>query len=296
MTNVPIPDVRVGEPQVCGGVSVFPLFTEQFPHGILDYLLADEAMAVGTLTVQEVSEDGSVGELLAENVDGRPVLFVEGEEVCGGKQNRVLCNSILAAGTSRTKIPVACTEPGRWKYDSPQFRPGSCCPPSLRNVLKSRGNGRQLRVWATIRRQHRRLGIRSRTESMSDALETRGDAVEDLRRNLPYVEGASGIAVALGGRVVAIDIFDRAATCKAFWPRIAESLLLDAQEMPTTGCQASISDVAVKLHMMRNGGWQQIEPSIGSGESYRERSDDGTLATALVAGHTLVHLSVSMPT
>ena len=293
MTNVPIPDVRVGEPQTCGGVSVFPLFADQ--SSSLDYLLSDEAMTAGTLAVREVSEDGSVGELLAENLGDQPVLFVEGEEVRGGKQNRVLCNSILAAGTSRTRIPVACTEPGRWNYESRQFTGNSCCPPSLRYILKDGGNGRQLRVWATIRRQHRRLGIRSRTESMSDALETRRDAVEDLRRNLPYVEGASGIAIELGGRVVAIDIFDRAATCKAFWPRIAESLLLDAQEMPTTGCQAS-TDVAVKLYMLRNMRWQQVEPNIGSGETYRGRSDDDILATALVAGHTLVHLSVSMPT
>jgi hypothetical protein len=202
---------------------------------------------------------------------------------------------MLVAGRNRTRIPVACTEPGRWAYDARQFTSGSCCPPSLRHVLKLGGDGRQARVWETIRQRHLRLGIRSRTGNMSDAVDARQEAAEGLRRGLRCPKGASGIAIELGGRVVAIDIFDRAATCKAFWPRIAESLLLDAQEMPTTGCQAS-TDVAVKLYMLRNMRWQQVEPNIGSGESYRGRSDDDILATALVAGHTLVHLSVSMPT
>ena len=43
--NLPIPEVRAGEPMPCGGLAVFPLFAE---HVIaLDYLLSHEAMAVG---------------------------------------------------------------------------------------------------------------------------------------------------------------------------------------------------------------------------------------------------------
>jgi hypothetical protein len=288
---VEIPDVRIGEPQVCGGVTVFPLFAER--SSSLDYLLADEAMAAGTLVVREVSEEGSVGDLLAENGGDQPVLFVEGEEVRGGKQNRALCNSILAAGTSRTKIPVACTEPGRWNYESRQFTGNSCCPPSLRHVLKDGGNGCQLRVWATIRRQHRRLGIRSRTESMSDAVDARQEAAEGLRRGLRCPEGASGIAVALGGKVAVIDIFDQPATMAKLWDRLVQGLVLDVATTGDTACRAIESDAAVKLYGIRSLKWQQVEPVVGLGESYRGRSEN-VLATALVAGDTLVHLGASM--
>jgi hypothetical protein len=288
---VEIPDVRIGEPQICGGVTVFPLFAER--SSSLDYLLADEAMAAGTLVVREVSEEGSVGDLLAENNGDQPVLFVEGEEVRGGKQNRALCNSILAAGTSWTKIPVACTEPGRWNYESRQFTGNSCCPPSLRHVLKDGGNGRQLRVWATIRRQHRRLGIRSRTESMSDAVDARQEAAEGLRRGLRCPESASGIAVALGGKVVAVDLFDRATTTAKMWHRLVQGLVLDVTTTPDTACPATASDVAVKLYGLKNMSWRQVD-SVGLGKSYRGCSDQGILATALVAGDTLVHLGASM--
>ena len=292
---VEITDVRVGEPQVCGGVTVFPLFTvlPLFPDKSPDYVLASEAMAAGTLAVREVSEAGEVPCLLVDNGGSRPALFVEGEEVRGGKQNRILCSSVLVAGRSRTRVPVACVERKRWEGSSPLLKAGSCCPPSVRHLLKEGANGRQSRIWAAIRRQHRATATRSATENMSDTLETRHDAVEDLRRNLPYAENASGIAVAMDGKTVGIDIFDKPATLAKLWDRLVQGIALDA--LADSNRQASKSDVAVKLYALRNMQWRQVEPVVGLGEAYRGRGDDDILATALVAGGELIHLGMSMP-
>ncbi len=294
---VEIPKVRVGEPQACGGVAVFPLFAEcsLFPHGTLDYVLASEVMAAETLTVREVSEIGEVPCLLVDNGGSQPVLFVEGEEVRGGKQNRILASSVLVAGRSRTRVPVACVERKRWEGSSPLLKAGPCCPPSVRHLLKEEANGRQSRIWQTIRRKHRATATRSATENMSDAMETRRDAVEDLRRNLPYPEGASGIAVALGGRVVGIDIFDKPATLSKLWDRLVQGVAIDALEAPDMAFQASGADVAVKLYTLKSVRWQR-SGSVGLGEAYRGRTDDDILATALVTGDILVHLGMSMPT
>jgi hypothetical protein len=290
---VEIPDVRVGEPQVCGGVTAFPLFAEC--SSSLDYLLFDEATAAGTLAVREVPDDSRINRLLAENVGDRPVLFVEGEEVRGGKQDRVLAVSVLAAGKSRTRLPVACVEPGRWDCESREFTSGSCSPPSLRHVLKDEADYRQYRLWKTMRRQLRRLGIVSPTGNMSDGMDVLREAAEGLRRGLPYAEGASGIAVALGGRVVGIDLFDKPAIMAKLWDRVVQGVAIDAMEIQDSKCQADGNDVAVKLYMLKSVRWQR-SGSVGLGEAYRRRGDDDTLATALVAGGGLVHLSVSMPT
>ena len=77
--------LRLLEPSMCSGAAVFPLFVEcsLSPHGTLDYLLSDEAMETG---ICAVSETGSVGELSIDNCGDRPVLFLEGEEVRGGKR------------------------------------------------------------------------------------------------------------------------------------------------------------------------------------------------------------------
>jgi hypothetical protein len=49
------------------------------------------------------------------------VLFVEGQELRGAKQNRVLNTSIMIEQHSQVPIPVSCVEQGRWSYRSRNF-------------------------------------------------------------------------------------------------------------------------------------------------------------------------------
>ena len=133
---VTFPDVRVGEPIRHKALSVFPLFTAA--ENPVEYLLSDEGIGSGAVTVEEVSEAGSVPDLLVENKGDIRVLFLEGEELVGAKQNRILNMSVLIAANSRTKIPVSCVEAGRWRYRSRHFgSSGSHSPSKLRYFLKS---------------------------------------------------------------------------------------------------------------------------------------------------------------
>ncbi len=50
-----------------------------------------------------------------------PVLLIDGEELVGAKQNRVLNLTILAAPHSELVIPVSCVEQGRWHEVSAAF-------------------------------------------------------------------------------------------------------------------------------------------------------------------------------
>ena len=293
--NLSLPEVHVGKPCVCGSVVVVPLFAET-PLLPNDYVLASEALAKGTASVREVSEEGEIPSLVVENMGDKPVLFVEGEEVRGGKQNRVLCRSVLAACGRATRIPVVCTEPRRWSYGGPQqFAPGSHCPPSMQYFLKARPGGQQMSVWATIRRQHLRLGIHSRSGNMSDATGKLRDAVENLRSRLPYTEGTTGFAVAIAGRVALVELFDKPATCKEVYWRFVDGLVLDAQEPGDMGCPTDEIAETVKLYMKEDMRWRPAGPLVGLGEPYCARGDDGVLATALVVDDRLLHLSMSVP-
>jgi hypothetical protein len=49
------------------------------------------------------------------------VLLLDGEELAGAKQNRVLNTTILLQENSETIIPVSCTEQGRWAYATMEF-------------------------------------------------------------------------------------------------------------------------------------------------------------------------------
>ena len=106
--HLPSP-IEVGEPDVAGPLSVYPLFG---PAGSLDYVAF--AATKGEVAITELEGGASVNDLMVDNGGGKAVLLYEGEEVLGAQQNRVLDLSILVAANSKLQIPVSCVEQGRW--------------------------------------------------------------------------------------------------------------------------------------------------------------------------------------
>jgi hypothetical protein len=97
---VAFPEIRVGQALRHEALAVFPLFTSQASG--LEYLVSDEALEGGSVAVEEVSEAGSVPTLTVDNRGDTLVLFIEGEELRGARQNRVLNTSVLAAAKKKT--------------------------------------------------------------------------------------------------------------------------------------------------------------------------------------------------
>jgi len=111
--------VKLGEPQTYKNIAIVPLIAPA--DGTFQYRTLGEALAAGDLVITEISANGSVPELLVVNRGNKPVLLIDGEEPAGAKQNRVLNTSILLKEASEAKIPVSCTEQGRWSYASKTF-------------------------------------------------------------------------------------------------------------------------------------------------------------------------------
>ena len=101
--SVALPEIRVGDPVRHESLSVFPLFTDV--RGDVDYVMSDSAIGNATLLIEEVDQAGSVPDLLVENKGDVRVLLLEGEELIGAKQNRILNTSVLIAAHSKIKIP-----------------------------------------------------------------------------------------------------------------------------------------------------------------------------------------------
>ena len=259
--SVTFPEIQVGDPIRHEGLAVFPLFAEP-SHGV-DYDLSDEAINKGSVTVEEISESGSVPDLAVENTGDLRVLFLEGEELVGAKQNRILNTSVLIAAHTKSKIPVSCVEAGRWGYKSRHFGSGGTHSPSmLRRVLKAsvsksvrekRGHrSDQGEVWEEVARQQSALGASSGTSAMSDTFEAHRKRLDEFRENLNYVENAVGAAVAVGGKVVAIDLFDKPATCGRVWNRLLSGAILDALEVREAEKQAERAVVERTLAGLSN--------------------------------------------
>jgi len=89
-------NLNPGSQTTIENLTLIPLLqaeTETLPP---DYLTLDEALQGGRVAIAEISEEGSVPDLLLVNEGNRPVLLLDGEELIGAKQNRILNLSILA--------------------------------------------------------------------------------------------------------------------------------------------------------------------------------------------------------
>ena len=113
-------DVLVGLETSFNRLSVVPLIAGVPPRAP-SYVTLDEALAGGNFEVTEISDAGRVPELHVLNRSNRPVLMLDGEELVGAKQNRIVNLTILVPAKTNLPIPVTCVEAGRWRHRSRDF-------------------------------------------------------------------------------------------------------------------------------------------------------------------------------
>jgi hypothetical protein len=293
------PTIRVADSISHESISIFPLEAEA--ESKVDYVLSDEALGAGTVTVEEVGEAGSVPELVVNNQTDNLVLFLEGEELRGAKQNRVLNTSVLVAANSKIKIPVSCVERGRWRYTSRLFASGGSHGSSkLRHILKQsvlksvqEGRGHssdQGEIWKEVDRQRESLGTSSATGAMADTYEAYKDRLAEFRERLKYVEGATGLAVAVGKKIVSVDLFDKPSTCRKVWDRLLTGVIMDALEAGPVEERVEKMDTEKLLRTLRDSSWEQTK-AVGEGDEFRCGSEDKH-ASVLVYNGTVVHGSL----
>jgi hypothetical protein len=140
------------------------------------YATLDEALAAGFVTVTEVSEAGSMPELTIVNNGPVPVFVLDGEELVGAKQNRIVSLSILVPAHTTLPLPVSCVEAHRWQHRPRAFSVAgrahyaSGRAMNLQNVsgsLRALGqrDGNQGDIWADIDAKAMRMEATSETRA-----------------------------------------------------------------------------------------------------------------------------------
>ena len=229
----------VGQPSHFRNLTVFPLIRPEHTGTESDYLLLDDGISSGLVHVAELQASGIVPELRLENKADKPVLLLNGEELLGAKQNRVLNLTILAPSNCVIVIPVSCVEAGRWRMNTPDFQPAGHVMYSearaeqISQVTKSmRASGApssdQESVWRNIAAKAARLKSVSPTGAMSDIYRSHTASVEGFVRAFSCQEQQSGAAFCIGGRFIGLDVFD----C----PKVNEEDLTETSAKLRAGC------------------------------------------------------------
>jgi hypothetical protein len=230
-------EMELGGFQSFENIAVFPLRFSG--NGGPEYITLKEALERGVFVVTEVSAGGSVPELMVENKGEVAVLILDGEELAGAKQNRVLNTTILVGPKSAAKIPVTCTEQGRWSYVSNHFQEsGHHMAASLRmlnieNVNLSLRSGRQFHgdqgaVWDGIDRMAQIADVHSGTGAMRDVFEAKWAVLEDYLKSFKLESGQKGAIVFIGGEVAGLDFVSREQAYGVLHAKLVKSYAMEA--------------------------------------------------------------------
>lgn len=266
------------------------------------YVTLDEALTTGRFRVTEVSEGGRVPELRVHNDLDTPVLLVDGEELVGAKQNRVLNLTVLVPARAEQAIPVSCVEAHRWRATSDafqasrqtQFREGRAH--KMAQVSRSLAIGLQpasdqADVWARIEHRAASLGAESKTGAMHDIYEQQRHGVDEFVAVLGPADRQIGVAMAIGGRLAGVELFDATRTLQSLLPKIVASYALDAIVAPDDPASPACDEAAVSAWLTRfTAASPRVHPSVGLGDALRWEAPDATAAALRVDEH-LVHFA-----
>jgi hypothetical protein len=291
--------MELGERTVFRDLTMFAV--EGATDGVLDYLTLADAMRMEVAKVSEISDGGSVPELLFENSADLPVLIFDGEELIGAKQNRTVNLTILAPAGKTIKIPVSCVEAGRWRRESSHLemsdRHHFARGRAVRNASVSHSMWRdgsrrsdQRRVWADISAKASRMEAPSATHAMAEIFDRHRTSLESFVEAFTHDEGQIGAFFAIGSEIVGLDLFDRRTTLAAMLPKLVRSYAIDAIEAGRgDDKRAKKKDAKVFLGKLAMAEVRSYE-AVGLGTDLRLLTP-GVVGGALAVDGSLVHLA-----
>ena len=229
---------------------MYPLRSQS--EGAVDYMLLRDALVAELVTIREVSEQGSVPDLLVDNRARRPVLIVDGEEFVGAKQDRVANLTLLIAAATTTSVPVSCVEEGRWSRQSDPFvlservqhsRGRAARLSSVQESMRFGGtrHSDQSAVWEEIRAKSVAMDAESPTDAMGAFFERHSSTLDELVARFRVAPDVCGGIFAVGGAICGLDAFDKPATFSALLPKLVRSYGIDALEQYQHGATAGSS-------------------------------------------------------
>ena len=294
--------LQVGPATTFKKLTVFPLLKANSITPL--YLTLAEAIAEGVLRITEVSKQGSVPELHVINKSDRPVFLLDGEELIGAKQNRVVNLDILVPAKTELNIPVSCVEAGRWTYRSPDF---SSSPQAMYAMGRARKlsrvsgslrsgapSGDQGDVWAGIDEHAALMSVASPTHAMSDIYDQHATSIDEYVAAFPTSDDQVGALFAIGPRIYGFDLFDSPATMRAYREKLVRSYALDALAMRDVADEPPTADAAQQLLESTAQAASESYPALGLGVDVRvgeEKREEQLVGAGLLWQEHMVHLN-----
>ena len=302
-----IGELAPGKSIVQGALGVLPVHSGK--AGMVEYITYDEALKNKSISVTEVTEGGSVPELKLKNNGEDRVLILDGEQLVGAKQNRILNTTVLVEAKDTLIIPVTCVEQGRWSYSAGRYagnkdmsgsrfqmqagsrrRKAEAVHASLATERRYVGDQRQ--TWQELRSTMSEMDVDSPTSAMEDIYVSREDELKAFLEALALdqfdqSETIVGAVFTLEGKILGMDAFNKHSTVEKNWEKLINSYAIEAIRSRKKG-GADTEGVKEFLEHILDADMNIFSPP-GLGKDVRFQSDT-VVGSGLVVDDEVVHL------
>lgn len=201
-----------------------------------------------------------------------------------------------ALHTTGLAIPVFCLEEKRFAGFSSRFMPTFTLAPQAvrRAMLGPLTQDTQERVWQAVLEELRQAGTPSRTRALAAIYEPPAfraavqEAITDLSRQPVWNDHTVGLAAAVNGRLLALDVYVNPDLFRRMAPRLIAAHAVEAIRAtpapppPTSAVYALLKALASAR--------RELQPALALGQDYVLRSPT-VVGEALIYQGTLIHAS-----
>lgn len=281
-------DIELLTPQVHENMAIIPLKTQKNYN--IDLLTLEKGIELGLVNVKEC-EHSQVNTLIVENNAVTPLILIDGEEVVGGDQNRIVSETIIIAPESSMKIPVNCSEQGRWAYKKEFIHSDYIANYKTRRAkeyAKRKNHSVQHTVWSSIHDVESDNSFASPTSALSESYDNLRKNHNEIVKSFEIVKGQNGVLVIVDGEIKGFEVFLNSDIYKQFHEKIIKSYLIDSK-LEESMFAVNVDEAENVINSAIESTFE-LKESIGLEKSYEFENDKG-LGVISIYEKELIHWS-----
>lgn len=280
-------DIELLKPQVHENLAIIPLKTEK---SYIDIMTLKKGFELGLAEVKEC-DNSQVNTLIVKNMAVTPLILIDGEEVVGGDQNRIVNATILIDAKSEMKIPVSCTEKGRWGFKS-EFKQSNYIANYNTRRAKEYASRKhhhfQDVIWSSINDLEIENSFASPTSAMEESYENLKIDHNKIISEFDIVPGQNGVLIIVDGEIKGFELFLNSEIYKEFHEKILKSYLIDSKiENKTFTINVDAAQLVINNALASTFEEKQ---NHGVEEAFEFENDEG-LGTLYTYKDQIIHLS-----
>lgn len=287
--------IELLESQKYENVEAIPIKSDFF--GKKDFLTLKKGYEMGLVEIKEL-ENSTVNTVLCKNDSVAPLILIDGDEITGAMQNRIINDTLLIPAKSTINIPVSCTEHGRWHTrgegaESRTFKPSLYSANHSTRSRKSRASYEerdyQWEVWDSISEFESRSNFKSMTSALNDSYENLKDKQNDYLSKFHIEDGQNGVIFIVNGEVKGLELFYNHSIYKEYHEKLCRSYIIEAIVEKKSVDNIDRLELMKVLENISQSEFKS-KKSIGLGDNLKFSNDFGS-GSGLVWEDELIHMT-----